>query len=172
MRTAEQNRRAQIAYDMAYSVLPDEAHSDIGGFRSEFEESPDLRAIFSFTLAAKMRGVKPDVEDLRQLRGHTGRLDSGPHYVVVECPRFPATDLLTDTSGAPEGITSYVLAPYFSAIIDDRDEGDPQCFVLGQSPDARTTLRLVTPTMNANLGPGCEPELKAFLSLLRRVARR
>jgi len=168
MRTAEQNRRAQIAYDMAYFVPPDEAHSDIGWFRSEFEESPDLRAIFYFTRAAKMRGMKPDTDDLRQLRGHTGRLDSGAYYVVVEYPRFPAVDLLGDTGGPPNGLCSYVLAPYFSAVIDDRDEGEPRCFVLGQSPDARTTLRLVTPTMNTNLGPGCEPELETFLRLVRR----
>jgi hypothetical protein len=168
MRTAEQDKRAQIAYDMAYFVLPRYAQSDIAGFRSEFEESPDLRAMFYYTLAAKMRGEEPDTEDLRQLRGHTGRFDTGQHYVVIEYPRFPAIDLLSSGGGLPEGICSYILAPYFSAIVDDREAGEPRCFVLGQSPDARTTLRAVTPMMNANLGPGCEPELAAFLELLRR----
>jgi hypothetical protein len=173
MRTAEQNKRAQIAYDTAYFVLPRYAQSDIAGFRSEFEESPDLRAMFYFTLAAKMRGGEPDIEDLRQLRCHTGRFDTGQHYIVIEYPRFPAIDLLSGGDGGlPEGIGSYILAPYFSAIIDDRDAGEPRCFVLGQSPDARTTLRAVTPMMNASLGPGCEPELAAFLALLRRMAFR
>jgi hypothetical protein len=75
--------------------------------------------------------------------------------------------------GLPAGFGSHVLAPYFSAVIEDRNTREAQCFVLGQSPDALTTLRLVTPTMNANLGRGCEPELEAFLELHRqRLAQR
>jgi hypothetical protein len=168
MRTAEQNKRAQIVYDTAYFVLPPRAHADIEELKSEFEESPDLAAIFYFTLAAKRRGVEPNTEDVRALRGHVGRLESGWDFIVVEYPRFPAVDLLAGSDGSPPGGGSYVLAPYFSAVVHHRDAEEVRYFVLGQSPDARTTLRAVSSRMNANLGPGCEPELEAFLDLLRK----
>jgi hypothetical protein len=58
------------------------------------------------------------------------------------------------------------LAPYLSAVVTRPGE-PPRYFALGQSPDGFTTLRGVTPDMNANLGPGCEPELEPFLALLR-----
>ena len=174
MRTADENTRAAVAYDMAYFVLPRRAHADIEELKSEFDESPDMGAMFYFAHAAKMRGVQPNAEDVRALRSHTGRLDAERNYIVIEYPRFPAVDLLAEMSGGllPGG-GSYVLAPYFSAIVEDRNSGEVQCFVLGQSPDARTTFRGVSPTINANLGPGCEPDLDGFLNLLRqRCGRR
>ena len=171
MRTADENNRAQVAYDMAYFVLPPRAHNDIKELRADFEDSPDLGALSYYAQAAKARGVVPDAEDVRALRGHTGELDDCD-LIVVEYPRFPAVDLLARLSdGAPlDG--SYVLAPYFSAVVIDRGSDEVRCFVLGQSPDARTTLRLVSPEMNANLGDGCEPEMDAFLKLLQLRVRR
>jgi hypothetical protein len=168
MRTAEQNKRAQVAYDTAYFVLPQYAHSHMDRLKGEFERSPDMAAMFYFVLAAKMRGEEPHAEDIRQVRGHAGRFDSEREYMAVEYLRFPAVDLLSDVGKWQDGIGSYVLAPYFSVIVDDREASEPRCFVLGQSPDALTTFRLVSPMMNANLGRGCEPELEAFLSLIRR----
>src|SRR5262245_22947265 len=174
MRTADENKGAQIAYDTAYFALPRRAHADIEELKSEFEDSPDLGAMFYFVETAKRRGVKPNAEDVRALRAHTGRINSEWSYIIVEYPRFPAVDLLADMSdGLPPGGGPYVLAPYFSVVVENRRSGEVQYFVLGQSPDARTTLREVSATMNANLGPGCEPDLDAFLALLRkRLARR
>lgn len=67
-----------------------------------------------------------------------------------------------------DAMQGIVLAPYFSAMIRERTTGTARYYVLGQSLDGHTTFRTVTPEMNANLGPGCEPELDAFLELLRQ----
>ena len=169
MRTSDENKRAQIAYDVAYFVLPRRAYADIEELKSEFDDSPDLAAITYFSSAAKARGVAPLADDLRALRTHTGKLDARQDFIVIEYPRFPAVNLLESCNGGlPPHANTYVLAPYFSAIVEDRATREVQYFVLGQSADARTTLRLVSPAMNANLGPGCEPELNAFLELLRQ----
>lgn len=173
MRTAEQNRGAQIAYDTAYFVLPHRAHADLKELVADFADSPDQAALFYFRLSAKARAVEPSTEDLRALRGHTGRLDAARDYLIVEYPKFPAVDLLANESERLPLVSGYVLAPYFSAVIYNRDLYDVMYFVLGQSPDAQTTLRTVSPALNANLGRGCEPELGAFLELLRaRTANR
>jgi hypothetical protein len=172
MRTAEENIGAQIAYDVAYFVLPRRAHADLKELQSEFEESPDVWAMFYYAEAAKKRGTRPKAEHVRAVCGHTGRLDKEHNYIVVEYPRFPVVDLLADLSSGLSSPSGYVLAPYFSAVVTDRASAEAQYYVLGQSPDARTTLRLVSPDVNANLGPGCEPKLKAFLEILRkRVSR-
>ena len=169
MRTADQNKRAKVAYDTAYFVLPRYAHGEIERIKSRFEEAPDLGAMFYFVLAAKMRGEEPNIDDVRQLRGHVGKLETGWNYIVVEYPRFPAVDLLKESDvNLHAALGSHVLAPYFSAILEDRFTGEVRCFVLGQSPDAMTTLRTVTATTNANLGRGCEPELELFVDLLRQ----
>ena len=168
MRTAEENAGAQIAYDVAHSLLPGRAHADAQGLRSEFEASPDARAQFYFTEAAKGCKKPPKAEFVRAVRGHTGRLDSKRDYIIVEYPQFPAIDLLAEAPGGPAPPSGYVLAPYFSAVVIDRASGEVRYFVLGQSPDARTTLRKVSPSANTNLGRGCEPKLEAFLALLRQ----
>ncbi|AMV27015.1 hypothetical protein VT84_21615 [Gemmata sp. SH-PL17] len=165
MRTAEQNARARITYETAYSILPRRAHTDIEELKSEFDVSPDLGALFYFLEAAKRHRTEPNNLDVRSLRGHTGRIGVKLNYIVVEYPRFPAVNVLENLSDSSL-ITGYVLAPYFSAIVEDRFSSEVQCFVLGQSPDARTTLRIVSPIANTNLGDGCEPDLGAFLELL------
>lgn len=125
-------------------------------------------AQFYFTEAAKGRKKQPKAEIASDVRGHTGRLDGRRDYIIVEYPQFPAIDLLADSSGGPAPPSGYVLAPYFSAVVIDRGSDEVRYFVLGQSPDARTTLRKVSPSANTNLGRGCEPNLEDFLALLRQ----
>jgi hypothetical protein len=168
MRTREQNAGAQIAYDMAYFALPRRAHADPEELRADFEDSPDLVALDYFRQAAKNRVAQPDEQDLRALRGHIVQLDTERDCLVIEYPKFPAVDLLTTPDALSPDAGPYVLAPYFSAVVIDRDTREVRYFVLGQSPDARTTLREVSPQMNTNLGPGCKPELVALLELLRQ----
>ena len=168
MRTAEENKRAGVTYDMAYFFLPSRAHAGLEELKAELDESPEVGALSYYVSAAKRRGVRPHADDMRAIRVYSGRLVHERDFIVIEYPRFFAVDLLADFSGGlPAGAGPYVLAPYFSAIVEDRGTREADYFVLGQSPDARTTLRSVSPTMNANLGPGCEPELEAFLKLLR-----
>lgn len=177
MRTAEQNRRAAVAYAAAYFVVPRYAFGETDRFTSDFLKSPDLAAKFFYVVAAQSRGEEPNPEDAARVRGVTGLLDDRRDYYLVEYPTFPAVDLLADldagrepNAGLPEEAGQYVLAPYFSAAVVERDTGEVSYFVLGQSPDAWTTLRGVTPTTNANLGPGCIPERAAFLQMLRERA--
>ena len=173
MRTPDENARAQVAHDMAFNELPPRAHSDMGELRSEFEEPPDMAVARYFLQAAKHRGVKANADDIRRLRVHTGQLDDRRDFIAVEYPRFPVIDLLADLSGGlPPGAGGYVLAPYFSAIAFVRDTDEANCFVLSQSLGATTTLRVLTPTRNLDLGTGCEPELNAFLKLVRRHSRK
>jgi hypothetical protein len=169
MRTAEQNRRVEVAYYAAYTLVPRYA-SDRDQLVGDFAEAPDLTAIRWYIEAAKMLGRVADRDDVAQLRGHTGRLDADRDYYLIEYPRFPAVDLLAslDAGGLPAGTGAYVLAPYFSAALLDREAREMRYFVLGQSPDARTMVREVTPEMDANLGSGCAAEREALLSFLRQ----
>ena len=172
MRTADENQRAQVACDMAYVELPSRAHADVRELRAEFEDAPDVAAVRYFVRAAKHRGANATADDLRRLRAHVGELDDRRDVIVIEYPRFPAEDLLAGTTSDLPAAANFVLAPYFSAVAFDRDTREANCFVLGQSLDGNTLLRVVTPTLNMNLGPGCEPELRAFLKLLRKHPNR
>jgi hypothetical protein len=174
MRTADQNKRAALTYATAYFVVPQYAFNQADQFTSDFVKAPDLAAKFFYVAACQAHNTDPNPEDAARVRGYTGLLDDRHDYYLIEYPPFPPVDLLASAdaggppnAGLPEEAGTYVLAPYFSAAVVERETGDLRYFVLGQSPDARTTLRGVTPTTNANLGPGCEPTREAFLGLLR-----
>lgn len=166
MRTAEQNRDAQIAAHMAYRKLPLRVFPDVVELLSDFEYALELAALSYFREAATGCGFEPTADALKALRVHLGEVRHCD-FVVIEYPRFPVCDLLTAEPDLPPGSGGYVLAPYFSAILRDRLSDEPRYFVLGQSPDGDTRLRAWTDTLNADLGPGCEPTLAAFLELLK-----
>jgi hypothetical protein len=141
MRTAEENRRAEVAHHTAYTVMPRHT-SDRDRLIGEFAEEPDLTAVRWYLEAAKILGRIAVREDVAQLRGHTGRLDADRDYYLIEYPRFPAVDLVAslDTDGNTNAALSavagrHVLAPYFSAALIDRETREVRCFVLGQSDD-------------------------------------
>lgn len=169
MRTADQNKRAALTYATAYIVVPRYAFHETDRFTSDFVKAPDLAAKFFYVLACQAHQDEPNPEDADRVRGYTGLLDERHDYYLIEYPAFPPIDLMT-TGGSqlPDEAGPYVLAPYFSAVVIERETGDLLYFVLGQSPAAGTTLRGVTPTTNANLGSGCEPTREAFLELVRQ----
>jgi len=166
MRTAEQNRDAQIAAHMAYRLLPRRVFPDVAEVLSDFEHAPELAALSYFREVATGRGFDPSTEALKALRVHFCDLGSYD-CVVIEYPRFPARDVLTAEPDLPPGSGGYVLAPYFSAILRDRLSDEPRYFVLGQSPDGGTRLREWSESLNTDHGPGCEPTLAAFLGTLK-----
>src|SRR5262249_45120750 len=137
-------------------------------FIENLARSPTLGAGFYYVMACRMNGKEPDMELLRSFPVHLGDLDEDHRYCSVGYPTPPTVDLselsLEEMLGLGNRI---VLAPYFSAIVLNQQSKEARYFILGQSPDGFTTLRSVTPTMNANLGPGCEPDLKEFIALLR-----
>ena len=109
-------------------------------------------------------------EEATQFQLHHGRLDGVDDYYVLEYPIPPPLDLsgVDITKIAPQHIPT--LVPYFSAIVRRRDTEAVSYYTLGQAPFGGTTLRLVTwDGINANLGPGPEPVLAAFLARLRRM---
>jgi hypothetical protein len=166
--SSEANETAQNCYTMAYFVLPRYAESGAVTFIENLARSPALGAGFYYVMACQMNEKEPDVELVRSFPVHLGDLDEANRYCIVAYPTTPAVDWSElSLEQMLELGDKVVLAPYFSAFILNKQSNAARYFVLGQSPDGFTTLRGVTPTMNANLGPGCEPELQEFIALLR-----
>jgi hypothetical protein len=159
---------AQNCYTMAYFVLPQYVSSEAATFIEKLAGSPALGAGFYYVLACRMNGMEPDMELLRSFPVHLGDIDEANRFCIIEYPTPPSVDLSALSLGQMFELgDNVVLAPYFSAFVLNKQTNDARYYVLGQSPDGFTTLRGVTPTLNANLGPGCEPELKEFIALLR-----
>lgn len=159
--------RAQSCYTAAYFVLPKYVFEEPGRVLSDFAKDPNYAAKFFYVMACKVEGRDPPIDDARAVSGHSGSLNESFDYHVIQYPPFPPVDLTRlPPDEMMEALQNVVLAPYFSAILYSKGGGIAHYFVLGQSPDGRTTLREVTPQMNANLGPGCEPDLARFVALL------
>jgi len=164
---------AQMCYRMAYFVLPQYVQHDPEKVASELT-SGRIGAMFFFVMTCQIGGQELQEEDaqtIQAFRAHTGRLNDDWDYYVVEYPPPPPLDLSVDLeSDDPakimEAMQGIVLAPYFSAMVRSQTQA-ARYFVLGQSLDGFTTLRTVTPDINANLGRGCEPQLLEFVKLLR-----
>jgi hypothetical protein len=158
---------AQNCYTMAYFLLPQ--YAEDATFIENLARSPTPGAGFYYVMACRMKGKEPDPALLRSFPVHLGELEETHRYCIIEYPTPPTVDL----SGLPleamfELGDKVVLAPFFSAIVLHKQTNETRYFVLGQSPDGFTTLRGVTTNFNANLGPGCEPELQEFIALLRQ----
>jgi hypothetical protein len=157
---------AQDCYTMAYFILPRYVFDDAEALVARLLGDPTRAGSF-YIMAASTNQHEPRWELFRSFPVHSGALDATTRYCIIEYPTPPAVDL-SDLSFTEmmERTRDVVLAPYFSAILRDQN-GPPRYFILGQSPDGFTTLRSVTLELNANLGPGCEPQLDAFVDLLR-----
>jgi hypothetical protein len=157
---------------MAYFVLPRYAFGEAARFIENLARNPTLGAGFYYVMACQLNGKEPEVDLLRSFPVHLGDLDEVNTYCIVAYPTPPPVDL-SDLSldEMLELEDKVVLAPYFSAIILNKQSNEARYYVLGQSPDGGTTLRGVMPNFNANLGPGSEPELKEFIALLRGAGR-
>ena len=157
-----------ICYAMAYFVLPRYAFQETERIVTELTQNPEAAAAFYYILTCKMDEKEPRDELVRSFAVHTGVLNDDFNYTILGYPTKSSVNVADlpddDILDALEGV---VLAPYFSAILNNPDTGEVKYFVLGQSPDGHTTLRAVTEGMNANLGRGCEPEISAFVALLR-----
>ena len=155
---------AQDCYTMAYFVLPPYVFGDTKSFVGNLSRSSSGARVY-YVMASFRNRREPRTE--LSFPVHLGNLDADTHYCIIEYPTPPVVDL-SDLS-LEEMFTQagkVVQAPYFSAIVQDQN-GPTRYFILGQSPDGFTTLRSVTLNSNANWGPGCEPEVQAFVELLR-----
>jgi hypothetical protein len=167
---APQRSLQRICYDMAYTALPHCAFNDCDNLIKRFTE-PGLPVgtilYISVCQALKLNIVR---DDAKRFREHFGQLDDTRDYYILEYPTPPPVELSNIDMGnlPPEQIP--VLAPYFSAVVRDRETKRINYFTLGQAPmGGGTTLRAVTANNeNCNLGQGPEPRLDAFLAVLRK----
>lgn len=120
-------------------------------------------------MVCQVAKITPVEEDGRRFRAHHGALDDARAYFVVEYPAPPPVDFsgIDPEQCRPEELP--VLAPWFSAVVRQRDTGVVSYFTLGQAPfGGGTTFRSVTADgMNCNHGPGPEPQLDGFLARVR-----
>jgi hypothetical protein len=157
-----QNELASFCYATAYFALPQLLFSQpertIGYFvNNEYPEGPYL-----YMMATRLLKVEPVREHALSFQAHSGELSPGKNYHILEYPTPPPFDL-SQKKG--------VLAPFFSAIIHNTADNAVDYYVLGQNPVNGTTFRTVTPDgANANMGPGPQPDLHAFVAFLKQKA--
>jgi hypothetical protein len=165
---------AQCCYAMAYFVLPQYVAAAPEKISDRLSEGR-IGAMFYYLMACQLKGLEPGEQDADTMTAFAvrhGQLDDGHDYFVIQYPTPEELDLSDKMNSEDPGemldaMRGIVLAPYFSAMVQPKTAGKARYYVLGQSVDGMTTLRSVTPEMNANLGRGCEPRLDAFLELLR-----
>jgi hypothetical protein len=166
----------QLCYDVAYFVLPHYAHHRTDKIAELCTSEPRAAGPFFYAMACVQRKVEPVKEHAERFRWHHGDLDAALQYFVLEFPAPPPVDLANlPRDRVLSAMPKLVLAPYFAAVLRPRSAAGPtHYYILGQAPlGGGTTLRTVTPDhTNANLGPGPQPTLDAFLTRHRTNPRR
>src|SRR6266568_3357692 len=165
----------QLSYDVAYFVLPHYAFKDLDKVIEMWTKTPSSTGPFFFLMACQMRKVDPDMNRATEFRSRYGGLPGIGRYYLLEHPKPSAIDLSNrDPMEIVEQGESFVLAPYFSAIIPQSESGDVMYYILGQSPiGGGTTLRCLTRDgINANLGPGPSPTAESFLAVVEHACTR
>lgn len=171
-RPHETSETPQICYAMAYFLLPRYCSERRESLLQNLRMGPKAGAAFFYVMTCKLSELEPREDVVHSLSVDIGKLDDATNFYIITYPTPPNVDI----SQLPEAdimqaVQQLVLAPYFSAVIENTQTDKLSYYILGQSPDGGTTLRTVEGTINANLGPGCEPSLSSFVQLLRdRVA--
>lgn len=142
-----------VNYAIAYFLLPQLIFQDWEDFSTKLAREREQVGALLYFIASKHAGREPDPKVGQQFATQQHILNDG-----VTCYLF----LL------PPPRTKGVY-PYLAALLHHTSTDKREYFVLGQSPFAGgTTLRQVTPGMNANLGSGPEPTPEAFLEALEQ----
>lgn len=149
-----------LCYRLAYFVLPELLFSDAERTIGYFTNNDYPPGPYFYALATRVLEVEGNREDALSFQTHTIELADGVDCYILEYPKPPAVDL---TQGSP------VLAPFFSVIIRKQGSSEVPYYILGQNPMSGTTFRSLTPDgANANMGPGPEPDLDAFMEFLKQ----
>lgn len=158
-----------ISYGVAYFILPQFAFKASEKLIERCKSTPESAGAFLYWFACQNQKIEPNKEDGLRFRFHSGRLDEANEYYAFEYPTPPPVDFSRVDPTKPSNSERPVLAPYFSVVIRHAPSGAISYYVLGQAPfGGGTTLRSVTAEgANRNHGPGPEPELEAFLTVLR-----
>ncbi len=153
----------------AYTAMPYSAYNDCDNLIKKLTEGLPVGAFFYITVCQALK-INIIREDAKRFREYFGKLDDARDYFVLEYPTPPPVDLSGVDLGSMPPEKRPVLAPYFSTVVRHRQTKAVNYYTLGQaSVGGGTTFRAVTAdNCHLNLGPGPEPQLDAFLSLLRR----
>ncbi|WP_372364976.1 hypothetical protein [Candidatus Uabimicrobium sp. HlEnr_7] len=165
---AEKNSVAQNCYTMAYYILPPYIFNEKEKVLTELKIGR-LGAMFFYTLTCMQANDEPTPEAMNALAVDAGSFENHDYYVITY-PTPPPVNMMNSVEELFDSKERSVLAPYFSAVIQEKESKKMRYFILGQSPHGMTTFRSVTidaeGMCNANLGPGCLPELPLFLEML------
>lgn len=165
----------ELSYDIAYHLLPHYAFNDLNKTVEMWTKSPSITGPFFYMMACDMRKVAPDMNRAAEFRSRHGDLPGVGRYYLLEHAKPAAVDLSDrDALDMVERGEFYVLAPYFSIIVQQTDPDNVIYFVLGQSPmGGGTTFRCITRDgVNANLGTGPSPTAESFLRAVADACRR
>ncbi len=164
----EASETPHICYAMAYFLLPMYCAERPDALLQNLRAGPRAGAVYFYLRTCQIKEIGPRDEVVPFLSVSTGKLDDTTTYHIITYPTPPPIDLFKiPADKLSDRLQEFVLAPYFSAVLEKSETHEIAYFILGQSPDGFTTLRTVTGTVNANLGPGCEPKLESFVELLR-----
>jgi len=157
----------ELSYGVAYFVLPHYAHNDCEKLVEMWKNSPASAGPFYYLMACQMQKTEPINEVALCFRAHYRALDDRRDCYVMQFPEPPPFVLPTTDIEELMKIKMPVLAPYFSAVVRDRQTKSVRYYVLGQAPTGGTTLRSVgADQTNYNLGPGPNPTLEEFLAAI------
>lgn len=157
------NDLPQLCYEIAYFLLPQMLFADEAKTIARFANSEFSVGTLLYAIVCKAKQRQPSREEATAFKVHNNLFPDGGKYYVLEYPSPPRLDI-----NHPD----FVLAPYFSGIIQDQTLEQTDYYTLGQNPMGGTTLRAVYPDgSNANLGSGPPPNLADFLDALRSGKR-
>jgi hypothetical protein len=162
----------EISYAVAYFVLPHYAFNNLNKVVEMWAKTPSAAGPFFYLMACQLRMIEPDVNRASEFRARHGDLPGIGHYFLLEHPKPAAIDLSDrDPLEVVNNPGLFVLAPYFSLIIQPAESTEVMYYVLGQTPiGGGTTLRCLTKDgINANLGPGPSPTVESFLEAVRTI---
>ena len=161
---------APISYAIAYFVLPRSAYGESDQLAAMWDDAASPAGARFYTTGCEFKGATLAPEHASLYRASRGELDAATEFYLLEYPEPPPVDFSKMFPGknTPD-VEVPVLAPYFSAVLRNRETGAVSYYVLGQSPvGGGTTLRSVARGgVNSNLGPGPSPRAEAFLDSLR-----
>ena len=158
----------ELSYGVAYFILPHYSFNDLDKVKELWGETPAAAGPFMYLMACKARGIEPNEGVVHEFRASVREAGSLCFYILAHPNPSPIDFSDKDPIALMESGDSITLAPYYSCILDDAASNRTALYILGQSPiGGGTTLRSISANgMNANLGPGPEPDLDQFINAI------
>jgi hypothetical protein len=162
----------QLSYNIAYSIFPNYAYGQLSSLMDIVRTSPDSANALFYQIACKSEKIRPDPAHAARYKWHPPTKLGARTVLVLEYPEPEPVDMSGKSFvEVRNSVGTWVLAPYFSAVVQDPASGRVDYFVLGQtSKGGGTIMRTVDAEwLNTNLGPGPAPTLDNFLAEVERL---